>query len=84
MKLYKPLELPLLYETKTTQELKKIGLPVEDDMFVVRNSTLYEITSIGPQYHDSDDTSVVCSGGVTYSVGMPYKELKKLVDEAMM
>ena len=84
MKLYKPLELPLLYETEETKQLEDAGIEVNDDMFVVRTSTLYQISRIGPQYHDSDKTSVVCSGGVTYSVGMPYKELKRLVDEAMM
>lgn len=84
MKLYKPLELPLLYETDETKRLEDAGIEVNNDMFVVRTSTLYQISSIGPQYHDSDKTSVVCSDGVTYSVAMPYKELKKLVDEAMM
>mgnify|MGYP003413389845 CR=1 FL=1 len=57
MKLYKPLELPLLYETDETKQLEDAGIEVNYDMFVVRTSTLYQISSIGPQYHDSDKTS---------------------------
>ena len=84
MKLYKPLELPLLYDTEETKSLEDSGLDPDYSLYIVKPMTFYEISGVGPAKHDDDIRSVIRSGGVTYWVDMPYKELKKLVDEAMM
>jgi hypothetical protein len=84
MKLYKPLEVPLLYDNATTDTLTNTGIRADDELFDVKMGTFYEVSSIAPQDGDKDDISVITSDGSTYSVKMPYKELKKLVDEAMM
>ena len=84
MKLYKSVELPLLYETDATRSADVMGILIKDEMYEIRNCTFYEVSSIGPQYSDSDNTSVITSGGVTYSVNMPYKELKKIIEDAVI
>lgn len=84
MKLYKPLELPLLYETEETKSLDDSGLDPDISLYVIRPMTFYDISGIGPAKHNDDSRSVVKSDGTTYWADVPYKELKKIVDEAMM
>lgn len=84
MKLYKPLEIPLLFDNEETKGLDNAGLDFSDDLYVVKNATFYEITSIMPRDHDKDEVTVLYSDGACYYSPMTYKELKKIVDEAMM
>lgn len=84
MKLYKPLELPLLYDSDESKVLESAGMSPDDDSYVTRIATFYDITSIMPRDHDKNEVTVIYSDGVSFYVPMSYQDTKKLVDEAMM
>ena len=62
MKLYKCVELPVLYETEETKRLEGSGLDVDSDMYIVKPMTFYQISGIAPERNDSDDGAFSLNG----------------------
>lgn len=87
MKLLEPLEIPLLYNTEETKLLGRIGQEdIPDEKYDIHNATFYTIDSINPLL-DNDDNCIktrIVSGGFDYETPILYKELKQLIDKAMI
>lgn len=83
MKLFEPIELPILYDNEVTQALEMVNKFPNDDDFDVKLATFYVIDNIQPS-DESDHLTMVYSNGFSFYVKMKYSDLKKIVDKAMI
>jgi len=74
-------EIEIFYDTEQTDELIKLGIEVSEEMLDIRKVTFYRIDAIEQNnYNDKNYSTINCSG-VLYTSPVPYKTLKKLIEE---
>jgi hypothetical protein len=74
-------EIEIFYDTEQTDELIKLGIEVSEEMLDIRKVTFYRIDAIEQNnYNDKNYSTINCSC-VLNSSPIPYKTLKKLIEE---
>jgi len=74
------IEIEIFYETEKSNELQSLGIEVSEELLELRKVTFYKIDSIEEnRFSDNDYSSINCSG-ILYTTPVPYKELKKLIE----
>ena len=78
----KGLSLPVLWNTDTAHELKKLGIEC-DDTPEEKEFTFFNIDHIFPTTYSKGNkaATAIISGGTEYLVEMDYESLKTLISE---
>jgi len=75
------IEIEIFYDNEQTDELIKLGIDVSDEMLDIRKVTFYRIDAIEHYNYNSKNYSTINCSGVLYISPIPYKTLKKLIEE---
>lgn len=73
-------ELPISWDSKQNQELKKLGIISKEDEIDFMVIDLNTITAFNPSY-EINETTIRTNFGATFIVAIPYKEFKSFFIE---
>lgn len=74
----KPIPLPILFNTESTSELRKLGIEHNEET-EVRHIIFYSIVAITPIDHNGHDYTELFANGMTFIVAMPIGSLSELI-----
>lgn len=75
------IEIEIFYDTEQTDELVNLGIQVSEEMLDLRKVTFYRIDAIEHNTFNGNNYSSINCAGVIYTSPVPYKTLKKLIEE---
>lgn len=79
MKLFEPIEVPILYENEYTSTSDITNVKINPDDYDSRMATFFSVTAIFPKEYSDDKCTILLCDGIEHYVRMSYNELKALI-----
>lgn len=80
----KPIELPILYYSEASEQLKLLGVDTTYTHYEIRNMTFYRIDAVGVHYDEKDNNreySEIFCGGESFVCKYHYIKLLSKLEE---